>query len=437
MSDEVLVHISTPATRQNDELFRSLANAYTEFEPHRIHRDKPVRKRAEANQRQPKISSTRARTSATGETANASILTASKESYGSFPSNLSADEHYLGQNVDPGIDESVRPISRLAQLDRSYLSWRKRATPKSSFKRSEGELQTSSDGPDADTGFIEDSQSALQALQSQLQDTYSTTSADTSEDEGSEDEILPNMGRQPSPAPSPDPVHHSRAAEELPLPAPSQNHAPVERRPETPGGPMDLTIHTTQNSQNNRIQMDPDESVSQKTTDLSIHATLAICDDSEVAQNQSDFSRLPMDAFPPPPIVSVARPGALPSQITKHLAAIKTRNPTRFRPLKVRRNLETDERGFWRIDCTRWPPNAQRDFWLSLSQHVCSGRVGWGTTLHRESDSEYRLGLVRLYCWGEIVEHMWLLLWLCSKGKISGLESKWIDANGVAVVEAD
>ncbi|KAF1932191.1 uncharacterized protein M421DRAFT_416923 [Didymella exigua CBS 183.55] len=404
MSDEVLVHISTPATRQNDQLFRDLANAYIDFSPRQIQRDKPVRKRASVNQtieRQPKTSPTRGRTSANGGATNTSALTASKESYGSFPSDVPADEHHLDQ------DASVRPISRLAQLDRSYLSWRRRATPKSSFARSEAELQTSSDGLGADTGFIEDSQSALQALQSQLQETYSTTSADTSDVDDGEDEDFAQPSDRSTHGLSLDRLQKSKIAEEKSLPAPVEDDA----------------------------QNDMDISMLYEAANLPSHATPTLRNGLQITTDEVDFSKLSINAFPPPPVISVARPEALPSQITKHLAVIKTKNPTRFEPLNIRRNLQSDERGFWRVDCTRWSSNAQRDLWLSLCEYVCSGLLGWATTLHRENGAQESLGVFRLYCWGEVVEHTWLLLWLCSKGKASGTGSKWVDANGIVVIE--
>lgn len=434
MSKEILVHVSTPATRENDKLFRTLANAYTEFEPHQIHHGRFAREKVKADRlvrRRPKISSTRARISPTGEAASLSAPIASKDSYGSFPSSFSASERRLGQ------DELVRPISRLAQLDQSYLSWRKRATPKSSSKYSQTELRTSSDGADADTGFIEDSQSALQALQSQLQDIYSTTSADTSEDENDGGESSLHVESRSPLAPDTNSSHRDRLVEEPPLSSPSQGHVRVTRAPESSRGPKDLTTLIPQKSQNNQVRTNIGASISQEPTNLCNQATLADGGDRDAAQENLDFSHLLIDAFPPPPTISVACPGALPSQITKHLAAVKTKNPTRFRPLNIQRELEDDERGFWRVECMQWSLIAQRDFWLSLCENVCSGRMGWGITLHREHDSKHRLGLVQLYCWGEIVEHMWLLLWLCSKGKISGMGLKWIDVSGVAVVETE
>lgn len=356
--------------------------------------------------RQPGQPSAKAMAHVIEATANPPALTASKASYGSFPTMTPAGGRFLEA------DKSMRPASRLAQLDRSYLSWRKRAIPKSSFVHDGAEPPITSDDLDADTGFIEDSQSALQALQSQLQDTYSATSVDTSEDEYAED----HGGEDDEPSrPHTPPVHpvdpinspQSEELEEQPLP-----------------GSLDDTVLD-----------DLDVSMLHELTDLPHTSSPIPREKSEYFPDDTKFPELPINVFPPPPNTSVVRPETLPSQVTKHLAAIKAENPNRFRPIKVWRDLEHDERGFWRIDCTCWSLDAQRDFWSLLCEHVCSGQVGWATTLHREPVVHSELGLVRLYCWGEVVEHMWLLIWLCSKAKASGMESKWIDANGIAVIE--
>jgi hypothetical protein len=47
------------------------------------------------------------------------------------------------------------------------------------------------------------------------------------------------------------------------------------------------------------------------------------------------------------------------------------------------------------------------------------------------------LGRVRLYCWAEVVEHTWLLLWLCSKGEVVGSGCKWMDADGSVAFEME
>jgi hypothetical protein len=419
MTDEVLVHISTPATRQNDNLFRSLANAYTAFQSYQTYRDEPVwnvARPAEPTGLEPNADLTQLRGSATREAADPSILTASKESYGSFPSNLSSEGHlYDWDSALVNNDGSTRPMSRLAKLDRSYLSWRKRTTPRPNFEHGQqGSPIRYSGSEDAETGFIEDSQLAVQALQSQLQDVYSTTSADTSEDDEDHDDntrILPSARAS---------LEQERPSEIF---ASSQPSASQEEL------------------QDGSAIIGRDSSPLHETTNLSPDAIRPYQNefdtvDGQVAESRSlDFSMFPTNAFPPAPKISVAHPETLPSQITNHLAVIKANNPYRFRPSIKRRNLDNDERGYWTIDCVRWPQELQHDFWSLLHEHICSGRLGWGTTLHREAESAQMLGRVRLYCWGEVAEHMWLIIWLCSKGRVSGTGLRWIDASGVTILE--
>ncbi|KAJ8112367.1 hypothetical protein OPT61_g5246 [Boeremia exigua] len=406
---EVLVHIAASATRQNDELFRALANAYTDFIPQKVHRARPVRKRPKrtSKAKSPQDASTaRAERTSDPGPVEAPVPSASKDSFGSFPSDVSSYGNDYGDGSVP--DDSMRPLSRLAQLDRSYLNWREHAPPRGSFRQGQGEQKTSCDDfEDADTGFIEDSQSALQALQSQLEDTYSTTSADTSSDI-SEDSNLDTRDHEQPPRESSQAGSQSYViAEEIHLP---------------------LLVE-------DRVQTNLEASSLKEPAEVSVSATHASQSYLDVDHNQPDFSEFPIDAFPPPPTISVASAAVLPSQITKHLATLKAKNPNRFKPLKIRRDLETDERGYWCVDCTQWSPRIQQEFWSSLCEHVGSGRLGWGMTLHRESGSRDTLGHVRLYCWGEVVEHIWLLMWLSSKGKVSNFGSKWVDADGIAVVE--
>lgn len=51
-----------------------------------------------------------------------------------------------------------------------------------------------------------------------------------------------------------------------------------------------------------------------------------------------------------------------------------------------------------------------------------------------ENGSEVNgLGL-RIYCWGEVVGHIYLLLYLVSERKIKGTDAKWVDGGGEVVV---
>lgn len=42
--------------------------------------------------------------------------------------------------------------------------------------------------------------------------------------------------------------------------------------------------------------------------------------------------------------------------------------------------------------------------------------------------------LLKVYCWGEVVTEVWLVMYMGGKRKIKGLGSQWIDARGEAVV---
>jgi hypothetical protein len=99
-----------------------------------------------------------------------------------------------------------------------------------------------------------------------------------------------------------------------------------------------------------------------------------------------------------------------------------------------------------------WPGGEQIKFWKAVCEVLGDGRLGWATSLHREiggvEEEEERmkgldvkgldvkgLGVVRLYSWGELVEHMWLVLWVCSEGKVEGTGCRWVEAGGRVVVE--
>jgi hypothetical protein len=40
-----------------------------------------------------------------------------------------------------------------------------------------------------------------------------------------------------------------------------------------------------------------------------------------------------------------------------------------------------------------------------------------------------------VYCWGEVVEHVYLLLYVASDGRVRRMGLQWIDADGAVVVQ--
>lgn len=412
MIDEILVHISTPATRQNDDLYRSLADAYLDFEPHKQHVD--VMDKAVAGS--DKQSTSRSKSNI--EPAGSSILSTSRETYGSFPSHISSGYHAEGpKNVESqSVEaESIPSSSRLAHLDRIHKLWKEKTTPRSSFISGEGtSSRTARTLQGVDTGFIEDTQLGAEALQSQLLDSYSTTDEDTSGDEV-EPEIPPGLASSVIPSASEiitanTTIEMTESVRQVPKPALSSVSADQRAKLQPPVVSKPSPSSTLEPSKKRKLSEPPLDTV--------------------------DFSKLPVDAFPPAPSISTERPGKLPSQVTKHLAALKTQNPKRFKLTKRHGSTPRhDDRGHWTIDTSTWPASIQKEFWDSLYDFVCMGRLGWGVTLYRDAAGSSALGLVRLYCWAEIVEHTWLMMWICSKGEIVKSGSNWTDAGGNLMFE--
>jgi hypothetical protein len=167
---EILVHISAPATRQNDDLYRSLADAYIRFEPGGASLDKP-----------PHVEH--------GKSRIISNVTTSKDSYGSFPSHMDSGNHSSSQGqadaqTTSSLDEeSQLPTSRLDQLERIQARW-KQTTSRPSL----ASVHCPSTAREDNT-FVDESQFAYQVMESQILDNVSMTSEDTSDDEAAVERI--------------------------------------------------------------------------------------------------------------------------------------------------------------------------------------------------------------------------------------------------------
>lgn len=61
-----------------------------------------------------------------------------------------------------------------------------------------------------------------------------------------------------------------------------------------------------------------------------------------------------------------------------------------------------------------------------------------GPSCNRDGDEGNRVvgaeEVVKVYCWGEVVGEVWILLYIGSDKKVRDVEAKWVDAGGVAVV---
>lgn len=103
--------------------------------------------------------------------------------------------------------------------------------------------------------------------------------------------------------------------------------------------------------------------------------------------------------------------------------------PKRFRPDKKTRDLQPFERGYWALDCSGWSQELKGETWVFLANYIGTGVAGWGVSCKRDEAFSW----LRVYCWGAVVAHIYLLLYLASQRKILFTGAVWIDGEGVAV----
>jgi hypothetical protein len=142
------------------------------------------------------------------------------------------------------------------------------------------------------------------------------------------------------------------------------------------------------------------------------------------------YAELPTSIRPPAPQPSLQR---FETHVTESLGYLgdNTNLAQCYKPVFVSRDLRQSERGCWIFDMTSWPAQLRTDFFQFLAKMVESGRVGWGVWCVRElAELE-----VRVFCWGEIVRHVYLMLYVASKSKVRKLGLKWIDADGEVIVQ--
>lgn len=452
---ELLVHISAPATRQNDQLYRSLADAYLDFEPHRNNVEESPLHNVSSQFATSRVSdhSPPNKGSSFRGSINTSILSTSKDSYGSFPSYLSSDGNpkgNAGASSEWAAEDDFAPTSsRLARLERIHQNWKAQETPKSSAASKRRSIKDVPSSPeDADTAFIEDTQAAVQALQSQLQDSFSMTSENTSGDESDARDVTQEVSSSPSM-----PAEHTvvATAEELvpPRSTASPNvSSPVvgQRKSKSLEQASDIAEAETAASSELHLaasNIAPEHQESFRSDNASKPVSPLAEDEASKDNSVHDIdeSGLPIDftEYPemvesPPPKIGVESPETWPRQVTPYLEALKEQYPDKFKPIRKSRNPVDNEKGHWLIDFSTWPAQAQKDIWNGVCEPLKEGRLSWGAFLYREKGSSKTLGRVQLFNWGELAEHMWLLLWVCSKGKIAGAGLKWMVGRDVILV---
>ena len=202
--------------------------------------------------------------------------------------------------------------------------------------------------------------------------------------------------------------------------------------------------------------------------------------------NPIDLSTLPLEIHPPRPPISTA---SFTTHITPTLSMLTERlNPARtYKPSTQTRPLDPLERGYWFVhlaiedqnqgqnpdrdpadhllvpspspehgatnpnaksnpkpkeDTRSWPYPLFHAFWSFLSDFIGrDGRAGWGVWCileaaappsTRSSDTHVWL---KVYAWGEVAMHVYLLLFLASERRVRRLGVQWRDAREEVVIQ--
>lgn len=140
-----------------------------------------------------------------------------------------------------------------------------------------------------------------------------------------------------------------------------------------------------------------------------------------------------LEIRPPPPATSI---GDLTEEslITPTLTSVAQKmSLSLFRTAFQTRDLKSMERGFWSIPCSEWSEDTRNRCWNFLGEIIGKGDLGWGVWCVRDGlDSEFE-GM-RVYCWGAVVGHIWLLLVTASFNKVRKMAVTWVDGSGEVVV---
>ena len=187
----------------------------------------------------------------------------------------------------------------------------------------------------------------------------------------------------------------------------------------------------------------------------------------------SSISSLPTAIHAPAPPVGHA---SYTTHLTSSLRTLAKRLPlaTFFRPVLVTRDIHILERGYWHLrlplptttslqlqpaaepadrgfsrskNKTPWTEESFLQFWHAFTRHVQSGWSGWGVSIYREdartaSSLEHsgdggnrRDVILKVTCWGEILAHIYLIMWVLSDKRTEALEMEWRDAGDEVVVK--
>lgn len=417
---EILVHTTAPSRVADDAVYRQLAQSYLSFKPDtRIHITSSVSRVTKTSS--PPVSGPSQQHGATSTPER--VLCRDSQ-------DLSFEEAF-GNHSSPKLrrpSPEAKSVERSPQkLDTNKEEW---ATPPS-------EIADSYPMPDLPFFRV----TPTRALQRYLNDHTSSSSALYSS---------PSPTRGPRVAKKPEP-RSINIPTSVPLPEPtSQDTAPKVKDtvPVTPAASaarihppiheidpdlIDIT-HISSSDLSSRAESEPPPSKRPKSSHPDPNIVRSVSDTgprSSISSSLPPASSFKVDSseiFAPPPPVTIDNlsPDCL---ISDKLAKLATDLSSRYRPLG-HRPIDPLERGYWSVDCTSWDTDTRAETWSFLHSYVKSGLAGWGVWCRRDDWGDN----IRIYGWGHVAKHTYLLLYLASGRRIKATGANWHGADGDVTV---
>jgi hypothetical protein len=166
---------------------------------------------------------------------------------------------------------------------------------------------------------------------------------------------------------------------------------------------------------------------------------------SELTEEQNNLEyvekieKLPLEVFSSRAPVGIAGSEAAItffSPISRRIADKFAEQPklrNRWKRASFSRPIKQFDLGHWVIETRTWTPKLQLTFWKDLIKQIELKALGNSTWCKRVPEPD-QMGTVMVYCWGELVEHVYLILMTISDAKIKSQEVCWLDGENKVVV---
>lgn len=105
----------------------------------------------------------------------------------------------------------------------------------------------------------------------------------------------------------------------------------------------------------------------------------------------------------------------------------------RLRKFDGKRRIQQDEISRCPSDTPLWTETEFTTFWVNISHFIWEGKAGWGSRLVRKA-TEDNSWEITFFCWGEVLSHTWLALWIISDKLTGQIPMTWVSGDGMAVV---